>query len=216
MQPEDDNDLCGNCNVAHSQVKPCADGGSHVHSMLLHQMACEMATSDVEDASPFKWMAYEGCRIEPQTRSKKMKIPETSGINVLYSQCHDIVGVCRSFRIVFHGASWLRSYSTSFIRMAQKTQRTVATEVKSNAVLVTATRGRAPPIFVQRAARRDARFCYSVNAKAIKEKDIQCHEACMYDSDGAHMKWKKIRRRSLEWRLLCKSLYCSVMRLIII
>ena len=57
MQPEDDNELCQNCNVAHSHVKPCADGGSH--SMLLHQMACEMATSAVEHASPFRWLSQE-------------------------------------------------------------------------------------------------------------------------------------------------------------
>ena len=38
-------------------VKLCADGGSH--SMLLHQMACEMATSAVEHASPFKWVSQE-------------------------------------------------------------------------------------------------------------------------------------------------------------
>ena len=54
--------------------------------------------------------AHEGCRIGPQTRSKKIKIPETSGINVLYPH----VGVCRSFRIVFHSASCLWSYSTAF------------------------------------------------------------------------------------------------------
>ena len=52
----------------------------------------------------------EGRRIGPQTGSKKIKIPETSGINVLYPH----VGVCRSFRNFFHGASCLRSYSTSF------------------------------------------------------------------------------------------------------
>ena len=39
--------------------------------------------------------ACEGCRTAPQTRSKKIKIPETAGINILYPH----VGVCRSFRI---------------------------------------------------------------------------------------------------------------------
>ena len=56
-------------------------------------------------------LSCEGCRIGPQTRSKRIKIPETSGINVLYPH----VGVCRSFRNLFHGASCLRSYSTSFM-----------------------------------------------------------------------------------------------------
>ena len=55
--------------------------------------------------------AFEGCRIGPQTRSKNIKIPETSGINVLYLH----VGACRSFRNCFHRALCLRSYSTSFI-----------------------------------------------------------------------------------------------------
>ena len=57
-----------------------------------------------------KQTAHEGYRIGPQTRSKKVKIPETSVINVLYPH----VGVCRSFRSLFNGASCLRSYSTSF------------------------------------------------------------------------------------------------------
>ena len=62
--------------------------------------------------------------------------------------------------------------------MAYKTQQQFATDVKSNAVLVTATRTRAPPIFVSRPATRtgmDARFCYNVNTKKMDEN--------LYDND---------------------------------
>ena len=65
---------------------------------------------------PVTFLADEGRRIGLQTGSKTIKVPETSGIDVLHTQCH--VEVCRSFRNVFHGASlgasWLRSYSTPF------------------------------------------------------------------------------------------------------
>ena len=124
MQPEDDNGLCQNCSAAHSQVRSCADGGSH--PMLLHQMACEMATSAVEHTSPFRWVS-------------------------------------------------------------QETQQTIATEVKSNAVLVNATRETrdcAPPIYKSRPATRaemETRFCYNVNAKPMEDKEM--HDACLYDSD---------------------------------
>ena len=57
----------------------------------------------------------EGCRIGPQTRSKKIKIPETSGIDVSYPH----VGVCRSFRNVFHGASCLRTETTVLFYVIQ-------------------------------------------------------------------------------------------------
>ena len=63
--------------------------------------------------------------------------------------------------------------------MAYLTQHQFATNVKSNAVLVTATRQRAPPTYVHRPATkaeaRETRFCYNVNAKKM--------DACLYDND---------------------------------
>ena len=86
------------------------------------------------------WCKIEGCRIGPQTRSKKIEIPETSGINVLYPH----VGVCRSFRICFYGASCLRSYSTSFISRREcppsvhaRNKRFVKRELRSRGIAIT-------------------------------------------------------------------------------
>ena len=57
MELEDDADsLCSNCDESHSTITPCLGGDSH--SMLLHQMACDMATSAVERDKPCRWMAY--------------------------------------------------------------------------------------------------------------------------------------------------------------
>ena len=59
--------------------------------------------------------------------------------------------------------------------LAYKTQQQFATDVNSNAVLVTATRDRAPPIYKSRpatraqAAQMETRFCYNVNAKKLDE-----------------------------------------------
>ena len=63
--------------------------------------------------------------------------------------------------------------------MPYLTQHQFDNNVNSNAVLVTPTRQRAPPIYVQRpatqAAARETRFCYNVNAKKM--------DACLYDND---------------------------------
>ena len=58
MEPKDDADsLCSNCNESHATITPCLDGQNH--SMLLHQMAVDMATSAVERDKPCRWMSYE-------------------------------------------------------------------------------------------------------------------------------------------------------------
>ena len=67
--------------------------------------------SERKRASTAFYVSFAGCRTGPQARSKTLKVPETSGIDILYPH----VGVCRSFRIFFHGASCLRPYSTSCI-----------------------------------------------------------------------------------------------------
>ena len=70
--------------------------------------------------------------------------------------------------------------------MAYKTQQQFATNVKSNTVQVTATRDRAPPIYKSRpatraqAAQMETRFCYSVKANPMGDKE---EDACLYDSD---------------------------------
>ena len=57
MAPKDDADsLCSNCDESHSTITPCLGGDSH--SILLHQMACAMATSAVERDNPCRWMTY--------------------------------------------------------------------------------------------------------------------------------------------------------------
>jgi len=57
MEPEDDADsLCSNCNESHATITPCLDGQNH--SMLLHQMAVDMATSAVERDKPCGWMSH--------------------------------------------------------------------------------------------------------------------------------------------------------------
>ena len=63
------------------------------------------------DAPYIETHPCEGRRIGPQTGSKTIQFPETSGINVLYPH----VEVFRSSRNLFHGASCLRSYSAPFM-----------------------------------------------------------------------------------------------------
>ena len=81
--------------------------------------------------------------------------------------------------------------ASPFRWVSHETQQTIATEVKSNAVLVAATRetrdrapNRAPPTYRSCPATRaemETRFCYSVNAKPMEDKEV--HSACLYDSD---------------------------------
>ena len=57
MQPEDEDDsLCQTCEVEHSQIVLCSDGGQH--SLLGHQMACALAVSAVDPDNPFRWASY--------------------------------------------------------------------------------------------------------------------------------------------------------------
>ena len=67
-------------------------------------------------------------------------------------------------------------------RWASYSSQELATSgaAQSMSVLVTGTRTgvRSPPIFMDRAARKDTRFCYSVKAKKTETED----KTCLYDT----------------------------------
>ena len=60
----------------------------------------------------FTHILSEGCRIGPQTRSNKRKIPETLGVNVVYAH----VGFCRSFFTVLRGYGPILRHSCAHTR----------------------------------------------------------------------------------------------------
>ena len=68
----------------------------------------------------------------------------------------------------------------SFRCASYSSQELATSGAQSMSVLVTGTRTgvRSPPIFMDRAARKETRFCYSVNAKKMETEDA----ACLYDT----------------------------------
>ena len=71
LQPEtDDITGCTNCNMTHSAIQPCADGG--YHSALYHNMALQLQISAVETGRPFRWISYDTQMVKDGTDAKVM------------------------------------------------------------------------------------------------------------------------------------------------
>ena len=71
LQPEtDDITGCTNCDMSHSAIQPCADGG--YHSALYHNMALQLKISAVEAGRPFRWISYDTQMVKDGTDAKVM------------------------------------------------------------------------------------------------------------------------------------------------
>ena len=71
LQPEtDDITVCTDCNMAHSAIQPCADGGCH--SALYHNMALQLKICAVETGRPFRWISYDTQMKKDGTDAKVM------------------------------------------------------------------------------------------------------------------------------------------------
>ena len=159
---------------------PQTNGGKQVHQ--------EMQVGDVKDRN-FVIMPNE---TENWVKSSQIWLqPEDEG-DSLCTKCdatHSQIVPCADrscHSMLLHEMASAMAVSAvesgrPFQWMAYKTQQQFATDVNSNAVLVTATRDRAPPIYKSRpatraqAAQMETRICYNVNAKKLDEN--------LYDND---------------------------------
>ena len=157
---------------------PQTNGGKQVHQ--------QMQVSDVADTK-FVIMPNETKHWVNSSRIWLQPEDEEDSLCATCDEAHSQITPCEKggcHSMLTHDMANAMAVSAvesgrPFQWMAYLTQHQFAANVKSNAVLATATRQRAPPIYVNRpatrAAEKETQFCYNVNAKKM--------DACLYDND---------------------------------